>query len=377
VAIIVALFAITAMILLAFVVDRGRIYVKQTQLQNAVDAAALAAAQDICMGAGYDPPERAKEYAVSNGVASRANVTVSPDPWVETSAEGTVNVRASETLPMAFGAFVNVPAVTVATQATVQRTCIVFYNIVAKRTVVFSGTNQTGGSIYAGECFRAQDSNGNPSNAGSVSFERVVVSSPRTLADGTPAGQALCGTSVGTFPIDPEDVVDEPVYNEVLDFDGLAATVAGPLITAVQDNGSRWVGECKDVPVQDSQEPWVSGLDIECTGGATITIPSVSYSGSIVADGRIDMSGSTVLTGANQLIYTSFTTDQNQSAISYQGNIGPGVTLYAPNGQVRQASATVTFDGRILADEIEFKGAGSQVATGIPVRDPQTPKLIQ
>ena len=47
IAVVVALFMLIFMVLLAFVVDFGRIYSTQAQLQNAADSAALAAARDL------------------------------------------------------------------------------------------------------------------------------------------------------------------------------------------------------------------------------------------------------------------------------------------------------------------------------------------
>ena len=71
VAVIVAVFMIVAMILLAFVVDRGRIYVERAQLQNAVDSAALAAVQETCANPINDASvvrQVAVDYAANNGV---------------------------------------------------------------------------------------------------------------------------------------------------------------------------------------------------------------------------------------------------------------------------------------------------------------------
>ncbi len=149
VAIVVAIFVVLRMILLAFVVDRGRVYVTQSQLQNGVDAASLAGAQAFCGGSG-DPTT----IAVNTGRRMGS-------PWIPTRVvvqRGTmsyINVPASTTVDLFFGPFVNTETVAVASQATAARSCIVNYRFVADTDVVFTGNStdlrQVG--IYAGECF--------------------------------------------------------------------------------------------------------------------------------------------------------------------------------------------------------------------------------
>ena len=145
----VAIFVILGLILLAFVVDRGRVYATQSQMQNAVDAAALAGAQEFCVGG--NAAQVAVNYAGSNGLAP-GTVLVDDDGTL--GDVRFINVRASQVVDMLFGSFVGTPKVAVAVQATAQRTCLSEYQFVADNDFNFNGSGATvGGGIFAGKCF--------------------------------------------------------------------------------------------------------------------------------------------------------------------------------------------------------------------------------
>ena len=106
VAVAIALIGLVA--LTALVVDVGAAYAQRRQMQNAADAAAMAAARELAIGEPGHVAERVHEYAVSRNGAQTATHSV-----LGTSAIVTV----SRTLSTFFAAVVGVPELTVAARA--------------------------------------------------------------------------------------------------------------------------------------------------------------------------------------------------------------------------------------------------------------------
>lgn len=162
VAIIVAVFAIVAMILLAFVIDRGRVYIERTQLQNAADAAALAAVQATCQAASNNEAAArtvALQYLVENGftpvdvggVPDNYQIIVQDGPTSETTG---VSVAVERPVPAVFGGFAGVETSNVAARATATRVCRAAFQYVADKDTNFNGGTPTiAGNIFAGKCF--------------------------------------------------------------------------------------------------------------------------------------------------------------------------------------------------------------------------------
>src|SRR5581483_11888399 len=78
VAVLVALSLVVLVGFSAMVIDSGVLFVNRTQIQKAVDAAALAGAYDLAPGSAGNKDADAKTYAGYNGVAN-AEVLGSPD----------------------------------------------------------------------------------------------------------------------------------------------------------------------------------------------------------------------------------------------------------------------------------------------------------
>lgn len=352
VAIIVAVFAIVAMVLLAFVVDRGRIYVQRVQLQNAVDAAALAAVQATCGNPIADPTAVrtiATTYALNNGVyVDPINVIVQDGPTDGTTG---VSVAATQNVPQIFGGFSGISSSNVAARGTATRLCSKTFRIVANSSATFTGSGSSGDAIYGGDCF----STGSNSN---VQFGTVAVRQPEA--------STFCGSSYKDGPISALKDVDDPQWGVNISLSGLA-TSSGitSRIAAIKSAAGTWKGTCQDLGKQKANEaPWSTGQDAFCTGSNGVNIPVATFGGSIVAEDADLTLGSTVLNGSNQLIYTSAS---GSNALTFSGTIGDNVTIYAPNGEVVNNSAT-TINGRILANQVKFAGSGANTGSGFNVR---------
>lgn len=363
VAVVVAVFAVVAMILLAFVVDRGMIYAERAQLQNAADAAALAAVQETCGSAAHNEGQArttAVNYLRDNGInlspiVVNGSLKVPYQVIVQDGPlDGTTGVSVAVEARSAsiFGGFAGVQSSTVAARGSATRPCSETFRIIANSSATFTGSGSSVNGVYGGDCFSTG------ANAG-VSFGTVAV---RQVA-----GSTYCGPSYTTGPITDARDVARPLYGINLTLSSVASSSGVTArIAVIKASPSTWVGTCADLnQAQGDEEPWVNNRDAYCTGSANVTVPGVAYSGSVVAeDGDISLAGSTNLNGTNQLIYTS---SSSSTALVYKGDIGAGVTLYAPNGQVVDNGAN-TMNGRILADQIKWAGAGASTGVGFAVR---------
>ncbi|MDE3075409.1 MAG: hypothetical protein KGJ86_08270, partial [Chloroflexota bacterium] len=119
VAVIVALLGVVLIGFLGLALDTGVIFVNQTQMQQAVDAAALAAAQDIGTGSSASD---AVVYAAHNGV----NPSVDPNTAIVTnqglnslggSSIDSWQVTAQRTVALAFAPILGLPQATLKTSA--------------------------------------------------------------------------------------------------------------------------------------------------------------------------------------------------------------------------------------------------------------------
>lgn len=119
VAIVVALFLIVFMLLLAFVVDFGRVYAKEAELQNTADAAALAAAQNLpnTTSAGT----QVVSYVTSNNTANKSQVSVVSTSYTPLGSPDTVRVVVTEPVSLFFGGFVGRSSITPTATAVAKR----------------------------------------------------------------------------------------------------------------------------------------------------------------------------------------------------------------------------------------------------------------
>jgi Flp pilus assembly protein TadG len=370
VAVIVAAFVLLGMVLLAFVVDRGRVYVTQAQLQNAVDSASLAAAQTFC-GGGGNTVTTAQAYGTNNNVPiNAADVSVQPGTM------SYVNVRANTTLNLLFGSFVSTNSAVVAAQATAARSCLINYRFVADTNVVFTGNSsdlrQVG--IYAGECFY--------STGTTNQFGVVAVGTPQ--AD--PSN--LCHPR---DPIDPGGgTVETPIYgltgpaalsvDEAADLCYLPGCNATPppgsvTVNQVFDNAQAgipyagttyWTGDCDS---NGSPPPTGAGYTLYCNSDFK-KMDDVN-GGVIVANGDIDLEAGTY---SNVLIASI----GGKVTLKTGANIQQGVVIYAPGGVTdATGNSSNQLGAYIFSGELKFAGSGVNVPGGVQAYGPGKISLVQ
>jgi Flp pilus assembly protein TadG len=368
VAIIVAVFVVAAMILLAFVVDRGRIYVVRAQLQNAVDSAVLAGLQEECRS-GTNPVAVATSYAASNGAPS-AVVARTAD-----STSAYINVRATEQVQLFFGPFASADAAVVAAQATGVRLCQITYRIVANSLVNFNGQGSTSGPIYAGACF--EGSNG--------VFPTVAVYTAATQFDPCPDNSFGSGAKTTTIYAGNNGSVGERLYSAPpLDIQTYVPSVTQVTDVAAEPDrtfasvfdAQTWInnpvngaytGSCKDT------DTWGANQALKCTGGNPDTLNiDASHRGMVIAPNDINING---LTAENGLIWSL----NGDISIDATTDVTANTVLYAPNGVIRITGNGSGGDVQAvtIAQEITINGSGANLSTGVPLYGPGPYRLIQ
>lgn len=372
VAVFVALFMVSALILLGFVVDRGRIFVLRSQIQNAADAAALAAAQDLCLDP--DPVTTAKTFARANGFdggpGPTANSTVIVTGPVAVGSINDRNVRLnvqiSQPMTMIFGGVTGVPTVQVAAQATVSRKCTNRFQFVTIQSATFNGSNVdlSQSAIWAGNCFWA-----NKQTLGvvavSTSPDYVGCSNGRASIDNNyPAPNQAAGTT--------------PKYNQDPITAEAAATSAGvdTIKAATEADPTTWSGNCRDAT--GNTNPWAAWQPILCDGSGPsdiLTVPSGAFNKAIIAEASISLpNGETI---SAPLVFS------RTGSITLGGdtNIAPGTILYAPNGNVTVQGAggqsTSQVNGIVIAQNMTINGGNFDSSGGAVLPGAGPYELIQ
>jgi hypothetical protein len=346
------------MILLAFVIDRGRIYTQRTQLQNAVDAAALAAVQETCVfpfnatTTQANAKARAVEYGTLNQVPiAAADVLVFDDGVGATTG---VSVAASSVLNLFFGGFVGTEAVTVAARATATRTCTQTYQYVADNEYNFNGSGTTiAGNIYAGRCFE-----------GSSGTYNTVAVSTGVAYDCSPFHNGATPIRNGSkSPVCVPGSVRTCVYSVQNVSTSSAILQRYPNIATSYPAATSPATSCSALTAASYNAV------IDCTGD--VAVPSgTTIRFDVVATGDIITDNNTAF-GSNPILLYS----KNGQVQLKMDAVPTTVTVYAPTDLGNKSSITYTgsgagMEGVFLGYDITVNGGGATGSGGVQLRSP-------
>ncbi len=358
VAVVVAIFMLVAMVLLAFVVDMGRSYVLKGQLQDSVDAAALAGAKALCgKGTTQDALDWASGVAAANGVSN----STAPDslrigyPYTVGHIQY-LNVRASKPISYVFGGFLNDGSGAVAAQATSGVDCQgeAGFAIYAGNQVNINGGGSnplsTTGSVFGGGS-GGGTCNSNcpvdfPNGVGKIvligdAFSPVVPAmkgnSDFTVnPGGTIKHAATLDTTTSTNPVQyATDIGLVDVMNGFL----AQTTVVAPVSS----------GTCS---INLGNGLYASAVTITCAGTAVLTGTANPTLKLVKATGDIDIR-TDVGSSGNVVILNSGADVHPDHDITVYGSI------YAPFGEVRTNGHAFTLhEGRVIALDFRVNGNG-------------------
>jgi Flp pilus assembly protein TadG len=355
VAVLVAGFTVIALVLLAFVVDRGMVYYTQAGLQNAVDAAALAGAHDLCTGTLTGAQGVATTYAQAN-IPTNWNATVNVPLPQKVSGYYYINVRATRPIASFFGGLAGVDGVAVAAQATATADCAKKkqYTIVSGGNITFNGVGNQGATVYGGVYAKGKiESKGGDTTV---------------WADAGKSAPGLVSATNGTLnvvgDIAPSASVPSMSAQDFANVSGLQAAIDG-FVTS----GNRNESNCSNITNSWLTNPVRKDFAaITCTGDATI-------SGDLSADvqtklirtyGALDM---TAVVTHNPIIFFAV-----KEPVKVKG-------ITAINGTIFSPIQMMTFDGggggkfsitngQLVVNELTINGAGGTSITGVPETSP-------
>lgn len=383
VTVIVALFLLIFMTLLAFVVDFGRVYATQAQLQNAADAAALAAARDLPVSSGCagQPPSSgttackvAGDYVLNNGFG-RADATVT-----STAGSDRIAVQVSTTVPFVFGQLVGVSGRTLSARAVASNGGAAggSFAIYAGDQITINGGGSAGmnvtGAVFAGgtggscpnHCaleFNGQASNAIVSGGAFAPSANDIKGDYRTTSGGsniTTATASATSTSPVQYATDMGliDVINALPQSGsgYLELTATQAKKNDPLVCDIDLGAAAYAGK---------QVLYCPG-DLKVRGTANTSLKMLR------ADGNITLDLATLGSSTQAVIVSSIngTVEPDANAVVYG-------TIYAPNGEVRTNGHAFTVrKGRVIAANVRVNGNGDTFSVDT-TGDPYAPKGVQ
>lgn len=358
VAVLVAVGAVALLLLVGLVVDFGQVFAARARLQSAVDSAALAGAQEFCLGRSNSEQEAAavaaaEQYAGLNGDAPLSLKAA------ESGRVSYLRLSASEPVTLFFGALADeadgLGNTAVGASAAAARECFINFQFVATQTVQFNGGRSSGGSWYAGECFDGQNN----------AFDTVAVGEPidHACADpnvnGDPPPIVRAEAPVKLFA--PQ--VPKITATEAMSSTPLGAYVEGG---ALDPWGTVPKPDCRNVM-------WsVTSTPVVCEGSLTglAKVPDGTVLADVImASGDIDMSNNVDYRG--RLVYS------RSGDITLLNGVPAGTIIYAPRGDVIFNGSGTRNLGMIFAENIQFNGGDQDAGQGVDLYAPGGISLVR
>lgn len=332
----------------ALVADVGMVSVSQGQLQNAADAAALAAARDLPTAA--TAKTTAKTYAGYNGVAAA-------DTTATTPYKGNANrieVVCQETVNYTFARIIGLNSTVVTARAVAEKSgggggCFGY--------AVFSGGN----SLLLGMYSSALNITGSVHS----NYSLMITGSSQTIT-----GNAEAVTSLNCYV--SSITIGGVAQGASIDIQGSTINVPNrvtspaPFITM------------PDFSAEVKTEATAAGN--ASTGNKTFYGTNFNVDSSFYVDGNVQVAAST-FAGQGTICATK---DINMSGSMLEANAGTAVclystggnislstsgltingTLYAPNGKIGIYASNINIYGRVIAKEIIITGSNVNIISG-------------
>ncbi len=309
----------------ALVLDIGAAYVQQEKLQNAVDAAALAAAQEL--------PDTnsalnvANQYVELNGYKS-SDISVS-----FADNNNTINVNGTKEINYFLAQVLGFNSATIRVSSAARDGVPDAFNYAlfsgsTTSTLSLNGSNQTvNGSSHTNKNFSA---NGSKLNI-------------------TGACEAVTTVSVNGSQINIGSVIQNAPVISMPDFSAQIKTLA-------EQAGQSYLGDKtyngSDLNVQSP---------IYVTGNLTINGSHFSGQGMIVATGNITFNGSNLYDSGDDSV--CFYSTNGNITINGSNAVLNGM-VYAPNGTITMNGSNQTVYGRVIGNQVSINGSNLDIISG-------------
>lgn len=315
----------------AVAVDTGRVIVEKQKLQDAVDAAALAAAQKLPSEA--DATSAANRYVTLNGF-SPSDITVT-----FADSDKTIIVSARKKIDYTFGNILGLGSTTVGQVSKATYTPIKS----AFDYALFSGSKTNTLSINGSKYMITGNTHTNSSFTANGSTITITGACEAASTITIKGGTINVTTRVPNAPY-----VDMPDFSDTIKQQAMNA------------------GHCYSSDVTFNSSYIDVGGSIYVNGNVTINGSKFKGVGCILATGSVTFNGSsqTVYTGDAVCIYSK-TGDININGSSATVD---GI-LYAPKGCVRMNGSYQTVNGRVIGNTVNINGSSITITITGDVED--------
>ncbi len=339
----------------ALVVDTSQLSVTQGQLQNAADAAALAAANDLPSASAA--ATTADTFAEMNGVSAANTTTTTPYKGDAKKVE----VVCTETVQYTFARVLGFDSKVVTARAVAEKTgmsggCFGYALFAGssdsqKLMLTTSNLEVTGNTHANGSVFISGSNQEFTGNVEGVSKVEAYVSNI-TITGTCQAANLWVPDNTGAVHVGNRVTIAAP-YIDMPDF-------SAGVISEATASGTAYM-------INDWETKVFSGNGINIdksiyvSGGITIGGSSFKGEGAICAKKDIGISGNTLKSNssASVCIYSvNGNINLSASGITIYG------TLYAPNGRISINASNITIYGRVVAKEIQISGSNVEIISG-------------
>lgn len=326
--VVLALLMVFIMGFVALSIDIGLIVVEKQNLQNAIDATVIAAAQEL--------PDTLKATEVANQYIQLNGYT--PDNIVITfeDSDTTIHIDSIKNIEYTFAKFLGFTSKNINSKsgATTQNTLPQVFDY-----ALFSGSSSdrlslNGSNYYIdGNTHTNKDFRMNGSN--------------QTITGNC---EAVSGISINGSNINIPNKISNASHVDMPDF-------SEKFILKAQENGEIYLG---------NKSYNSSNINIEnniyIDGNVSINGSNFTGTGGIIASGDITFNGSNLTNTTNDAVcFYSINGDINING----SNANLDGILYAPNGKITLNGSNQTINGRVIGNQVRFNGSNSSIIAGV------------
>lgn len=336
VVVIVALVMTALLGFTAFVVDIGAVATEKQKLQNAIDAACLAGAQDL--------PNTSQAATTANNYIQLNGYQPSDISITFSDANHKINITGNKDVSYAFARALGFTQTNVETRAVAEKTAGLGP---AFDYAIFSGNKWPDPLSFSVRLQNVLVITGLSNTVnGSVHGNYNVDTNTSTIIENAEAVGTVTGTHIG------HKIPGAP-YIPMPDFSSVVPTIKAQAIAAGQYYSGNF-SSANASSLNLTQPVYIEG-------NANLTGISFSGTGSIYVKGKIDITGSSTsyATNSSICIYSGYTSSYKaDAAIDFAGSDKnfKGI-LYAPNGSILVTGSNYTFNGSVVGRVVDISGS--------------------
>ena len=310
----------------ALVADIGMVVAEKQKIQNAADAAALAAAQEL--------PDAAKALNVANRYIEANGYLPSDVSVTFSNSNKTINIRIMKVVNYYFAKVLGLSHAEIFPSASAEIESIggafnyALFSGSQTAALILNGSNQyIEGSSHTNKNFIANGSN--------IAITGACEAATTITLNGS---QINIGTRVPNAPI-----IEMPDFSEII---RRQAEKAGQIYSGNKIFNGSYI---------DIDSP------IYVDGNVTVNGSRFRGKGCILATGNITFNGSNLNASADDAVCFY---SQSGNIIINGSNAALDGILYAPGGSIIMNGSNQTVNGRVIADAVTINGSGLSIISG-------------